>query len=716
MKTITDCFNKEWVTKNYVLVTLFLLLFSFTSRSQVFWTEDFTSSCAGNNCSASLYPSLNGFWGVSSNASLNGVNNNQWYVSNLENGDLAGACATGAGTDASLHIGANTNVLGLGDQGATFFNGGLGLDPLTDIRVESPIIDCSGKTNITVSFNYIENGDGTNDNATLMYFDGVSWSVLFDLAKTALCSPAVGTWTAYTQSLPASADNNALVQIGFRWVNNDDALGDDPSIAVDDITLSSSAPSSNTIATGVIAGSPFCGCDAVSVPFTSVGTFNAPNIYTAQISDASGSFTSAVTIGTLTSTANNGTVIGTIPCGTLTGAGYLVRVISSDPVVTGTSNGVNITVNAAAIASLSLSTVVSGGTICNDTAVFTVTPANGGTNPTYQWQLNGVNVGTDSTSYYPNAVLLTGDTVSVTMISNAACAAPASVVVDTVVNCVAVVTGPIPGISFCACDSVYVPFTSIGDYAASNIYTAQLSDSTGSFASTVIIGTLTDSTNAGIIACQIPCAALTGSDYVIKVISSSPVVSDTTSLDTIAIIAVVVPLVSISTTETTALCIDTAVTFTATATNGGSAPMYQWQRNGVNVGTNSPTYTTSGMFLEGEIISVLLTSNAPCAVPATSQALNVVDCPAIAIPNVFTPNGDGLNDLFKINLSGESLGNFDLNIYDRWGILIFTSTSINNKWDGRTTAGLKVKDGTYFYVVNLNTKQYKGFVSVFQSN
>lgn len=694
----------------------FLLLFSVTSRSQVFWTESFTSSCSGNNCNASLYPGPTVFWAVSSNSSLNGANNNQWYVSNLENGELAGACSSGAGTDASLHIGANTNVLGLGDQGATFFNGGLGLDPLTDIRVESPIIDCSGKTNITISFNYIENGDGTNDNAILMYYDGVTWAPLFDLAKTTSCSATTSTWTLYTQSLPASADNNAFVQIGFRWVNNNDALGTDPSVAVDDITLSTSAPSSNTIATGVIAGSPFCGCDVVNVPFTSVGTFNSANIYTAQISDASGSFTSAVTVGTLASTANSGTISGTVPCGTLTGTGYLIRVIGSDPVVTGTSNGVNITVNAAALASLSLATVVSGGTICNDTAVFTVTPTNGGTNPTYQWQLNGVNVGTDSTSYFPNTVLTTGDTVSVTMTSNASCAAPAMVVVDTVVNCVAVVTGPVPGVSFCACDSVNVPFTSIGNYSAINVYTARLSDSTGSFASPVIIGTLTDSTNAGTISCQIPCTTLTGTNYVIKVISSSPIVSDTTSLDTIAITAVVVPLVSISTTETTALCIDTAVTFTASSTNGGSAPTYQWQRNGVNVGANSATYTTSGMFLEGEIISVILTSNAACAVPATAQALNVVDCPAIAIPNVFTPNGDGLNDLFKINLSGESLGNFYLNIYDRWGILIFTSTSIHNKWDGRTTAGLRVVDGTYFYVVDLNSKQYKGFVSVFQSN
>ena len=57
-----------------------------------------------------------------------------------------------------------------------------------------------------------------------------------------------------------------------------------------------------TISTGVIAGSPFCVGASVSVPFTITGTFTAGNVFTAQLSDASGSFASPVAIGTLTST------------------------------------------------------------------------------------------------------------------------------------------------------------------------------------------------------------------------------------------------------------------------------------------------------------------------------------------------------------------------------------------------------------------------------
>jgi hypothetical protein len=54
----------------------------------------------------------------------------------------------------------------------------------TELRAESPTINCSGQTGITLSFNYIEFGDGTEDNAQVWYFDGVTWSMLADMPKT----------------------------------------------------------------------------------------------------------------------------------------------------------------------------------------------------------------------------------------------------------------------------------------------------------------------------------------------------------------------------------------------------------------------------------------------------------------------------------------------------------------------------------------------------
>ena len=97
-----------------------------------------------------------------------------------------------------------------------------------------------------------------------------------------------------------------------------------------------------TIATSAIAGSPFTVGASVSVPFTVTGAFPAGNVFTAQLSDASGSFSSPTTIGTLSGTSS-GTIAGTIPA-VISGAAYRIRVVASNPVATGTDNGTNLTV------------------------------------------------------------------------------------------------------------------------------------------------------------------------------------------------------------------------------------------------------------------------------------------------------------------------------------------------------------------------------------
>ncbi|MBK9451982.1 MAG: PKD domain-containing protein [Bacteroidetes bacterium] len=101
----------------------------------------------------------------------------------------------------------------------------------------------------------------------------------------------------------------------------------------------------NTITTGTVTGSPFCAGATFNLPFTITGPYIAGNVFTAQLSNASGSFGSPVTIGTLVSTTA-GTIVCTIPGGTATGTGYRVRVVSSTPAIVGSDNGVNITINA----------------------------------------------------------------------------------------------------------------------------------------------------------------------------------------------------------------------------------------------------------------------------------------------------------------------------------------------------------------------------------
>lgn len=86
------------------------------------------------------------------------------------------------------------------------------------------------------------------------------------------------------------------------------------------------------------------------------------------------------------------------------------------------------------------------------------------------------------------------------------------------------------------------------------------------------------------------------------------------------------------------------------------------------------------------------------------------DCEdTLSIPNIFTPNGDGINDVFKIENLPE---NSTVTIYNRWGIQIFESTKPKTFWDGRTTSGEQCSEGVYFYIINTKEKSCKGYLQL----
>lgn len=230
-----------------------LISFAFiglSTNAQVFWTENFglDNGCSSQGMLASAYTGTNGAWTITSTGT-NNTDANQWFVSACEAGMGVGNCGDGclnnsSLTNRSLHVSniAIPLISLAADQGAAYNAGGLcgsfSICVITNKRVESPTINCTGKSFLTLAFNYMENGQGTTDNASLWYYDGGTWSLLFDLAKTPFgnCAPQ-GQWTAYSVALPLSANNNAGVKIGYSWTNNDDGAGTDPSFAVDDITV-----------------------------------------------------------------------------------------------------------------------------------------------------------------------------------------------------------------------------------------------------------------------------------------------------------------------------------------------------------------------------------------------------------------------------------------------------------------------------------------------
>jgi hypothetical protein len=141
------------------------------------------------------------------------------------------------------------------------------------------------------------------------------------------------------------------------------------------------------ILTGSITGTAFCAGVAVSVPFTAIGYYGGSNVFTAQLSDGSGSFASPVNIGTLTSTVS-GTVSATIPANTASGSGYRIRVTANLPNYTGLDNGADITVRPQFTTGEITTT---GETICYNAspaaAIGNATDAIGGDNSiTYSWR------------------------------------------------------------------------------------------------------------------------------------------------------------------------------------------------------------------------------------------------------------------------------------------------------------------------------------------
>ncbi len=81
----------------------------------------------------------------------------------------------------------------------------------------------------------------------------------------------------------------------------------------------------------------------------------------------------------------------------------------------------------------------------------------------------------------------------------------------------------------------------------------------------------------------------------------------------------------------------------------------------------------------------------------------------INIPNVFTPNGDGINDVLRVNTCNMIVKTI---IYNRWGNLVFETENLNHFWDGRSSSGEECNDGTYFYVLQTKEEIFKGFVQL----
>ncbi len=170
----------------------------------------------------------------------------------------------------------------------------------------------------------------------------------------------------------------------------------------------------NGISTGAVSSA--CAGSTTNVPFEISGSFNAGNVFTAQLSNASGSFASPVNIGTLTGILS-GSINASIPAGTAAGAGYLIRVISSNPALTGTAVSAEVSSNPVALV-----TPTTGVISCAITSVDLT--ASGG--ESYLWS--------DGSTSSVRSVTNSG-TYTVTVTNAAGCTANASATISSNPTC-----------------------------------------------------------------------------------------------------------------------------------------------------------------------------------------------------------------------------------------------------------------------------------------
>lgn len=132
--------------------------------------------------------------------------------------------------------------------------------------------------------------------------------------------------------------------------------------------------------------------------------------------------------------------------------------------------------------------------------------------------------------------------------------------------------------------------------------------------------------NVGLNAGTFSSSSLTNGNVVnCALISNASCASPTNAISnaiTMSVSSPVTPSINITANPSGVICSGTNVTFTASPTNGGTLPSYQWKKNGSNVGANSPTFSTSTL-TNGNIITCVLTSNAPCATSTTATSNSI---------------------------------------------------------------------------------------------
>ena len=139
------------------------------------------------------------------------------------------------------------------------------------------------------------------------------------------------------------------------------------------------------------------------------------------------------------------------------------------------------------------------------------------------------------------------------------------------------------------------------------------------------------------------------------------------------------------------------------------AASYKWDFGDNTSSTNNNAthkYQQPGNY----VVTLHAFNDIGCEDTAVRQFMMVLPDKVLEIPNVFSPNGDGVNDTWEIaGLRGAT--NCSVEIFNRWGQQVYNSHEYNVPWDG-SWKGKQVPVGTFYYIIKTATRNYNGWVAV----
>ncbi|MFN8283266.1 MAG: T9SS type A sorting domain-containing protein [Chitinophagales bacterium] len=384
---------------------------------------------------------------------------------------------------------------------------------------------------------------------------------------------------------------------------------------------------------------PQTACVNVSKTYTVAATGGAPLTYQWQKSaTGSGSWT-GITDGTFGNYTYSGTTtVSLTTTSSAAGTEYYRCIVSSNggcPVAsdTGSYRVSDVPAQPGAISN-------SGTTVCQGQTGYTYSISAIANSTGYTWSYTGTGAtitpsGTSATVDFSGSA--TSGNLQVTA-DNGCGSSTVRTLALTTTSCTNTITttnasyGP-----FCnsSGNSISVAFSSVGTYTDS--FYVQISDASGNFPVNSTSNRISNGSLTSPISATIPAAQAAGTGYRVRVVNPTPAIqSGNDNGSNITVTAATTPSVSIAiTTGSNPMCAGASTTFTATPTNGGGSPTYQWKLNGSNIATGA-TYTTTTLAHNDSVTCVMTTSASCTTVPtATSSAItmtvNPIVTPAVSI-------------------------------------------------------------------------------------